>query len=64
MSATAPTRRGMSRVVVTGMGIVSCLGNTLDDVSAALRAGRSGITRIDAWRERGFASHVAGAASI
>jgi 3-oxoacyl-[acyl-carrier-protein] synthase I len=63
MSAAAPSRRGMSRVVVTGMGIVSCLGNTLDDVSAALRAGRSGITRIDAWRERGFASHVAGAAS-
>ena len=54
----------MSRVVVTGMGIVSCLGNTLDDVSAALRAGRSGITRIDAWRERGFASQVAGVASI
>ena len=64
MSAAARTGRAMSRVVVTGMGIVSCLGNTLDDVSAALRAGRSGITRIDAWRERGFASHVAGAASV
>jgi 3-oxoacyl-[acyl-carrier-protein] synthase-1 len=57
-------RRGMSRVVVTGMGIVSCLGNSLDAVSANLRAGRSGITRVDAWRERGFASQVAGVASL
>ncbi|MFT4069581.1 beta-ketoacyl-[acyl-carrier-protein] synthase family protein [Paraburkholderia sp.] len=52
------------RVVVTGMGIVSCLGNTLDDVSAALRAGRPRIERIDAWRERGFGSQVAGVASV
>lgn len=52
------------RVVVTGMGIVSCLGNRLDTVSAALRAGRSGVVRIDAWRERGFATQVAGAASV
>ncbi|MDR8399813.1 MULTISPECIES: beta-ketoacyl-[acyl-carrier-protein] synthase family protein [Paraburkholderia] len=54
----------LQRVVVTGMGIVSCLGNTLDEVSAALRAGRSRIQRIDAWRERGFASQVAGVASV
>ena len=54
----------MRRVVVTGMGIVSCLGNTLDDVSANLRAGRGGIVRIEAWRERSFASQVAGAASV
>ncbi|MEZ0601502.1 beta-ketoacyl synthase [Paraburkholderia sp. IW21] len=54
----------LQRVVVTGMGIVSCLGNTLDDVSAALRAGRSRIERIEAWRERGFGSQVAGVASV
>jgi 3-oxoacyl-[acyl-carrier-protein] synthase-1 len=54
----------LKRVVVTGMGIVSCLGNTLDDVAAALRAGRSRIERIDAWRERGFASQVAGVVSV
>jgi 3-oxoacyl-[acyl-carrier-protein] synthase-1 len=58
MSAT------LQRVVVTGMGIVSCLGNTLDDVSAALRAGRSRIERIDAWRERSFGTQVAGVASV
>jgi len=54
----------LQRVVVTGMGIVSCLGNTLDEVCAALRTGRSRIERIDAWRERGFASQVAGVASV
>ncbi|RKT24733.1 3-oxoacyl-[acyl-carrier-protein] synthase-1 [Paraburkholderia sp. RAU2J] len=54
----------LQRVVVTGMGIVSCIGNTLDGVSAALRAGRSRIERIDAWRERGFGSQVAGVASV
>ena len=57
-------QRGLQRVVVTGMGIVSCIGNTLDDVSAALREGRSGITRVDAWRERGFGTQVAGVASV
>ncbi|HWX11075.1 MAG TPA: beta-ketoacyl synthase N-terminal-like domain-containing protein [Trinickia sp.] len=62
MSTTA--QRAVHRVVVTGMGIVSCLGNTLDDVSATLRAGRSGITRVDAWQARGFASRVAGMASV
>ena len=55
---------GLQRVVVTGMGIVSCIGNTLDDVRAALRDGRSGITRVDAWRERGFGTQVAGVASV
>ncbi|AFT86824.1 beta-ketoacyl-[acyl-carrier-protein] synthase family protein [Paraburkholderia phenoliruptrix] len=54
----------LQRVVVTGMGIVSCLGNTLDEVSAALRAGSSHIERIEAWRERGFGSQVAGVASV
>jgi 3-oxoacyl-[acyl-carrier-protein] synthase-1 len=54
----------LQRVVVTGMGIVSCLGNTLDEVAAALRGGRSRIERIEAWRERGFGSQVAGVASV
>ncbi|CAN0624329.1 3-oxoacyl-[acyl carrier protein] synthase 1 [Burkholderia multivorans] len=58
------TAAGMRRVVVTGMGIVSCLGNALDSVSANLRAGRRGIVRVDAWRERGFASQVAAVASV
>lgn len=64
MNGAAHTAGGPRRVVVTGMGLVSCLGNTLDGVSARLRAGHSGISRIDAWRERGFASQVAGVASV
>lgn len=62
MSGT--TRPDTQRVVVTGMGIVSCIGNTLDTVADALRMGRSGIARIDAWAERGFGSQVAGVASV
>ncbi|WP_448167383.1 beta-ketoacyl synthase N-terminal-like domain-containing protein [Burkholderia ambifaria] len=53
-----------TRVVVTGLGIVSCLGNSLAEVSDALRTGRSGVSRVDAWRERGFRSQVAGVASV
>ncbi|HZP92840.1 MAG TPA: beta-ketoacyl synthase N-terminal-like domain-containing protein, partial [Burkholderiales bacterium] len=35
------------RVVITGRGIVSCIGNTLDEVTASLRHGRSGIRRVE-----------------
>ncbi len=51
---------GLRRVAVTGMGIVSCLGNRLDDVSAALREGRSGIQAVPEYAERGLRSQVAG----
>lgn len=54
----------MRRVVVTGMGIVSCLGNDADAVSASLRAGRSGITHQPAYAEAGLRSHVAGMPQI
>lgn len=50
----------MKRVVVTGMGITSCLGNTLDEVSTALKSGRSGIIRREEYIEMGMRSHVAG----
>ncbi len=52
------------RVVVTGLGIVSCLGNTLDGVAVALRAGTSGLVRVEDYRRRGFGSQVAGVASV
>jgi len=54
----------MKRVVVTGMGIVSCLGNEIATVLEALRAGRSGIKYQEAYAERGFRSHVAGSVDI
>jgi len=54
----------MRRVVVTGMGIVSCLGNDLDDVSVALAEGRSGIRVAPGYAELGLRSQVAGIPQI
>lgn len=50
----------MRRVVVTGMGIVSSLGNNKSEVLDSLRHGRSGITFQPEYAERGLRSHVAG----
>ncbi len=50
----------MRRVVVTGMGIVSCLGNELNQVAAALREGRSGISFVEEYAGLGLRSRVAG----
>jgi 3-oxoacyl-[acyl-carrier-protein] synthase-1 len=54
----------MRRVVVTGMGIVSPIGNDVAQVTESLRAGRSGIVHCDEYAERGFRSHVHGAPQI
>jgi len=54
----------MKRVVVTGMGIVSCLGNDKAAVLDALRAGRSGIKFQEAYRDVGLRSQVAGSIDI
>ncbi len=50
----------MRRAVITGMGIVSCLGNDVGTVTAALRAGRSGIRAMPIYREMGMKSQIAG----
>jgi len=52
------------RVVVTGMGIASCLGNDLDTVSASLREGRAGIRHLPDAAERGLRSQVGGAVDL
>jgi 3-oxoacyl-[acyl-carrier-protein] synthase-1 len=54
----------MRRVVVTGMGIVSPIGNNVAEVTDSLRAGRSGITFCEEYAERGFRSHVHGKPQI
>lgn len=54
----------MKRVVVTGMGIVSCLGNEIATVLEALREGRSGIKFQETYAEMGFRSQVAGSIDI
>ena len=54
----------MRRVVVTGMGIISCLGNNLAAVLDALRNGRSGIKFQETYQQMGFRSQVAGSIDI
>ncbi|MES1199099.1 MAG: beta-ketoacyl-ACP synthase I [Pseudomonadota bacterium] len=50
----------MRRVVVTGMGIVSSIGNNAQEVLASLREAKSGIRRADEYAERGFRCQVHG----
>jgi 3-oxoacyl-[acyl-carrier-protein] synthase I len=50
----------MRRVVITGMGIVSSLGNNKSEVLASLKSGTSGISYQPEYAERGLRSHVAG----
>ena len=50
----------MRRVVVTGMGVVSSIGNNTQEVLASLKAGTSGITANAAMQEYGFRSQIAG----
>src|ERR1700744_3692197 len=54
----------MKRVVVTGMGIVSSIGNNTQEVVASLREAKSGIVRADKYAELGFRSHVHGAPTL
>src|SRR4051812_37658904 len=54
----------MRRVVVTGMGIVSSIGNSTQEVVASLREARSGIVRADKYAELGFRCQVHGAPTL
>jgi 3-oxoacyl-[acyl-carrier-protein] synthase I len=54
----------MRRVVVTGMGIVSSIGNNTQEVLSSLREAKSGIVRADKFAELGFRSQVHGAPTL
>ncbi|MCH9027050.1 MAG: beta-ketoacyl-ACP synthase I [Proteobacteria bacterium] len=54
----------MRRVVVTGMGLVSCLGNTKETVIDSLRHGKSGISFNEKFQEMGLRSRVCGSVDI
>ncbi|EXL07661.1 beta-ketoacyl-ACP synthase I [Brucella anthropi] len=54
----------MRRVVVTGMGIVSSIGNNTEEVTASLREAKSGISRAEEYAELGFRCQVHGAPNI
>ncbi|MEH6629570.1 MAG: beta-ketoacyl-ACP synthase I [Halopseudomonas aestusnigri] len=54
----------MRRVVVTGLGIVSSIGNNKEEVIDSLKEGRSGIEHCETYAEMGFRSHVHGSINI
>ncbi|MGF2736459.1 beta-ketoacyl-ACP synthase I [Marinobacter sp. DUT-1] len=54
----------MRRVVVTGMGIVSCLGNSLEEVLDSLKNGKSGIRFNETYKDKGFRSQVSGSVDV
>jgi len=54
----------MRRVAITGLGIISCLGNNAKEVSKSLYDGRSGITQYTPFAELGFRSQIAGVPTI
>ena len=54
----------MNRVVVTGLGIVSCIGNNQSDVIDSLKNLKSGITRAEEYEEFSFRSLVHGLSLI
>ena len=54
----------MRRAVITGIGAVSCLGNSQDEITESLRAGRSGIRFNESYQEMGLRSQVSGSVDI
>lgn len=58
------TVSGLRRVVVTGMGIVSCLGNTLEDVKTSLYNAESGLSFNEEFASLGIKSNVCGKPSL
>ena len=54
----------MKNVVITGMGIVSCIGSNLQEVLSNLREGKSGISKNPTYEEMGFRSHISGSVNI
>ncbi|MEO1611926.1 MAG: beta-ketoacyl synthase N-terminal-like domain-containing protein, partial [Pseudomonadota bacterium] len=54
----------MRRVVITGIGVVSSIGNNAQEVLASLREGKSGISFSEDYAEHGFRCHVHGAPEI
>lgn len=54
----------MRRVVITGLGAVSCLGNSKEDITESLRLGRSGIVANEQFKEMGLRSQVSGSVKI
>lgn len=57
-------KKDLRRVVVTGMGIISCIGNSVEEVLESLKAGKSGISFSEDYAAKGFRSQVYGLPKI
>lgn len=64
MSSIAGTTAKTRRVVITGAGIVSCIGNDLASVETSLREGKSGIRAVEKFTELGLRSQIGGMPDI
>ena len=64
MSTNMSTSKNLKRVVITGTGIVSCIGNDNASVTKSLREGISGISAMPEFAELGMRSRVAGVPQI
>ena len=54
----------MRRVVITGLGVISPIGNNAEEVTRSLKAGKSGIGRMDSFVEHNFKCHVGGKPTV
>jgi 3-oxoacyl-[acyl-carrier-protein] synthase-1 len=54
----------MRRVVITGLGAVSCLGNSQEEIIDSLKNGRSGIVANESYKEMGLRSQISGSVNI
>lgn len=54
----------MRRVVISGLGAVSCIGNSKEEITESLRLGRSGIVANESFKEMGLRSQVSGSVNI
>ena len=54
----------MRRVVITGLGALSCIGNSKEDIKESLKLGRSGIVANESFKEMGMRSQISGSVNI
>ena len=54
----------IKKVVVTGYGIISCIGNSKHEVLESLKLGKSGISANQIYSDMGFRSHVSGSINL
>ncbi len=54
----------MRRVVITGLGVISPIGNNAEEVTRSLKAGKSGIRRMESFVEHNFKCHVGGKPTV